>query len=81
MGKDRKLSFTRILFVEGSYLCINESNFEEPFPLRELILEKYVTIKEHDKILNSMEEEDDFEQEEDLQTNFAIYFKKLILDK
>ena len=25
-----------------------------------------------------MEEEDDFEQEEDLQTNFAIYFKKLL---
>ena len=67
--------------MEGSHLCINESSFEEPFPLRELILEKYNTIKEHDKILNSMEEEDDFEQEEDLQTNFAIYFKKLILDK
>ena len=80
-GKDRKLSFTRILFMEGLHLCINKSNFEEPFPLRGLILENYITIKEHDKILNSMEEEDDFEQEEDLQTNFAIYFKKLIHDK
>ena len=54
---------------------INESNSEEFFPLRELILEKYNTIKEHDNaILNLMEEEGDFEQEEDLQTNFAIYF-------
>ena len=44
---------------------INESNFEEPFPLRALILEKYNTMKERDKeMLNLMEEEDDFEQEE-----------------
>ena len=34
---------------------------------------------EHDnKILSLMEEEDDFEQGENLQTTFAIYFKKLL---
>ena len=34
-----------------------------------------MTIKKNDnEIWNSMEEEDDFEQEEDLQTNFANYF-------
>ena len=33
-------------------------------------------FKKHDnEILNLMEEEDDFEQEENLQTKFAIYFK------
>ena len=42
------------------------------------MLEKYNTSKECEtEILNLMEEEDDFEQEEDLQTNFAIYFKSL----
>ena len=42
------------------------------------MLEKYNTSKEHEsEILNLMEEEDDFEQEEDLQTSFAIYFKRL----
>ena len=56
---------------------INESNFDELFPLRELNLGRYNTVKEHDnllrnnKILNLMEEEDHFEYEE---TNFAIYF-------
>ena len=61
-------------------IYINESNFEKLFPLRELILEKYNIIKEHiNEILNLMEEEDDFEQEQDLQTNFAIYFKKTVI--
>ena len=61
-------------------IYINESNFEKLFPLRELILGKYNTIKEHiNEILNLMEEEDDFEQEQDLQTNFAIYFKKTVI--
>ena len=46
---------------------INKSNFEELFPLRELILEQYNTTEEHyNEILNLMEEENDFEQEEDL---------------
>ena len=64
-------------FIE---IYINESNFGKLFPLRELILEKYHTIKEHiNEILNLMEEEDDFEQEQDLQTNFAIYFKKTVI--
>ena len=45
----------------------------------EVILEKYNTVKEHfDQILNLMGEQDDFEKEEDLQTNFTNCFKKTV---
>ena len=55
---------------------INESNFEELLPLRELILEKYDKITKPDnEILNLMKEEENFEQGSDLKTNFTIYFK------
>ena len=70
-----------LVLLSPIFVADTKINFLYNFlaPSRELISEKYNTVKVHDNgILNLMEIEDDFEKEKDLRTNFAIYFKKLL---
>ena len=70
-----------LVLLSPIFVADTKINFFYNFlaPSRELISEKYNTIKEHDNgILNLMEKEDDFEKEKDLRTNFAIFLKKLL---
>ena len=58
---------------------VKANNCDELFPLKEVIEEKYEQIKTHDKeILELMTDDDKFEEEEDLKTEFVIFYKKLL---